>query len=126
MTNHKLGNLTIWVTTVNPMLLLRSTKSQVHRPFIPFTEIGQVTCNVNPLVTNGIAHPYPIDESFFFLRGTRSNFSVLFHFYDENHVSKQNSPRWDAASHLGLFGLPMSHKKTPGLYRLTTEDPYAI
>ena len=42
---------------------------------------------------------------------------VIFHFnsfFDKIHVSKQNSPRWDAsfaASHLGLFCLPMSHKK---------------
>ena len=40
---------------------------------------------------------------------------VVFHFvslFDENKVSKQNSPRWDAeftVSHLGLFCLPMSH-----------------
>ena len=39
--------------------------------------------------------------------------------FDEIHVSEQNSTRWEAAkwmpgfeaSHLGLFCLPMSHKK---------------
>ena len=47
----------------------------------------------NPLVTNGFSHPYHLDQSTFVLRGFRSNFS----FFDENLVSKQNSPRWDAA-----------------------------
>ena len=34
-------------------------------------------------------------------------------FFEEIQNSKQNSPRWDgfAASHLGLFCLPMPHKK---------------
>ena len=31
-------------------------------------------------------------------------------FFDEKVVSKQYSPRWDAASDRGLFCLPMSHK----------------
>ena len=38
----------------------------------------------------------------------------LVSFVDENYISKQNSPRRDAAfaaSHLGLFCLPMFHKK---------------
>ena len=40
---------------------------------------------------------------------------VILNFYsifDEISLSKQNSPRWDAAaSHLGLYCLPMSHKR---------------
>ena len=46
---------------------------------------------------------------------------VIFNFYlifDEVFLSKQNSPRWDAAfcdenaaSDLGLYCLPMSHKR---------------
>ena len=35
-------------------------------------------------------------------------------FFDENNLSKQNTPRWDAAfcgAPSGLFCLPMSHKK---------------
>ena len=51
----------------------------------------------NPLVTNGLSHPYQLDESSLTFRGIRSNFSFLFHFFDEYTVSKQNSPRWDAA-----------------------------
>ena len=35
---------------------------------------------VNPLVTNGLSHPYQLDESTFNFRGIRSNFSLLFHF----------------------------------------------
>ena len=42
-------------------------------------------------------------------RGVRSDLEFLFHFLDEIPYSKQNSPRWDAA--LGLFYLPLSHKK---------------
>ena len=47
----------------------------------------------NPLVTNGLSHPYHLDESIFIFGGIGGIFS----FFDENHVSKQNSPRWDAA-----------------------------
>ena len=54
-------------------------------------------------------HPYHLDESTFIL-GAMGVFFFFFHFYrlhillqvfisffDENHVSKQNSPRWNAA-----------------------------
>ena len=54
----------------------------------------------NPLVTNGLSHPYHFDESPFIFRGIRSSFSFL----DENQNSKQNSPKWNAI------------KRTPGLY----------
>ena len=74
-------------------------------------------CNIlrfNPLVTNGLSNPYHLDESTFILGASK-----FFHFQFIFQVSKQNSPRWDAAfcgvknaaSHLGLFCLPMSHKK---------------
>ena len=46
---------------------------------------------INPLVTNGLSHPYHLDES---------TLTVKFHFvsfFDEIHVSKQNNPRWPAA-----------------------------
>ena len=39
---------------------------------------------------------------------------IFISFFDEIHKSKQNSPDGtprSAASHLGLFCLPMSHKK---------------
>ena len=44
---------------------------------------------------NVISHPYHLDESIYISRGIRSNFFISF--FDEIHVSKQNSPRWDAA-----------------------------
>ena len=72
----------------------------------------------NPLVTNGISHPYHLDESTFIFRDTRSNFSFLFHFSMKikiaNRIAPNGTPRF-AASHLGLFCLPMSHKKDAGL-----------
>ena len=43
-------------------------------------------CLINLHETNVFSHLYHLDR-------------VIFHFYsffDENHVSKQNSPRWDA------------------------------
>ena len=43
-----------------------------------------------------LSHPYHLDASIFFVRDIRIFFSFLFHF---------------AASHLGLFCLPMSRKK---------------
>ena len=70
--------------------------------------------DINPLVTNGLSHPYHLNKSTLILKGIRSNLSFLFPFFDEIHVSKQNrsdgTPRF-VASHLGLFCLPMSHKK---------------
>ena len=51
----------------------------------------------NPLVTNGLSHCYHLDESTFIFRGIRSNFSFFISFFDENPVSKQNRPKWDAA-----------------------------
>ena len=64
-------------------------------------------------MTNGISHPYHLDPSIFIFRGVRSSFSFFISFSDEIHLSKQNIPRWKrfTASHLGLFCLPMSHKK---------------
>ena len=42
----------------------------------------------------------------------------LVSFFDENHVGKYNSPKWDVAFcgvTSGLFYLPMSHKKNARL-----------
>ena len=57
-------------------------------------------------LTNGLSHPYHLDESIFNFRDIGSNFSFFISFFDENYLSKQNSPRCDAA-----FYLPVSHKK---------------
>ena len=51
-------------------------------------------------------------------------FSFLFSIFDENHDNKKNSPRWDAAFcgvTVGLFCLPMSHKKDARL--ITVNSP---
>ena len=74
----------------------------VHKTFVP----------------NGLSHPYDLEESTFILRGIRSNFSFLFLFSMKlmsanriaNRIAPDGTPRL-AASHLGLFCLPMSHKK---------------
>ena len=67
---------------------------------------------INPLVTNGLSHPYHLDESIFILRGIRVDFSFLFHFsmkfMEATIISPDVTPRF-AASHLGLLCLPMSH-----------------
>ena len=65
-------------------------------------------------MTNGLSHLYHLDESTFIVRGIRSNFSFLFHFsmkiMSANRIAPDGTPRL-AATHLGLFGLPMSHRK---------------
>ena len=69
-------------------------------------------------MTNGLSHPYHLDESTSILRGIRRNFSFLFYFsmnvMQANRIAPDVTPRF-AASHLVLFFLPMSHKMTPGL-----------
>ena len=65
---------------------------------------------VYPFLMNGLSHLYHLDVPLSFLGASGVYNFILF--FDEIQVSKQNSPRWDdAASHLGLFCLPMSHKK---------------
>ena len=75
----------------------------------------------NTLVTNGLFHPYHLDVSTFIFRGNRSNWTFSFHFSMKitlaNIIAPEGTPHF-AASHLGLFCLPMSHKRTPGLYRI--------
>ena len=68
---------------------------------------------INVLVTNELSHSYHLDESTHILgaSGVISHFHFIF---DESHLSKQNSPRWDATfcgDTSGLFCLPVSHKK---------------
>ena len=68
---------------------------------------------LNPLVMNGLSHPYYLDEFTSIFRGIRSFFHFISFFY-EFPVSKQNSPRWDAAFcrvTSGAILFSMSHKK---------------
>ena len=60
-----------------------------------------------------------MDESTFIM----SIFFFFISFFDEIHVNKLNIPRWDAA-HLGLFCLPMSHKKDARL--IWVKIPYLL
>ena len=65
----------------------------------------------NPLVTNGFSH---IIHSLSFLGALGVFFSFLFLFSMKiilaNRIAPDETPRF-AESHLGLFCLPMSHKK---------------
>ena len=54
------------------------------------------TEKINPLVMSGLSHPYHLDDSSFICRGIGNEFFIFISFFDENHVSKQNSLRWDA------------------------------
>ena len=63
---------------------------------------------------NGFSHPYHLDESTSNFRGIGSEFSFLSHFsmkfVSANRIAPDTTPCF-AASHLGLFCLPMPHKK---------------
>ena len=72
-------------------------------------------------MTNGIAHQYHLDESTLIFRVFRCDFKILFHFFDEISLCKQNSPRWDAVfcditSGAMLFACPI--KRMQGYYEL--------
>ena len=77
--------------------------------------------NGNPYLTNGFSHHYHLDESIFTFRGVRSDFYFLSHFSMKflcaNRIAPDGTPR-SAASHLGLFCLPMSHKRDARLKRV--------
>ena len=68
----------------------------------------------NPLVTNGLSYCYHLGESTFIVRGTRSDFEFLFHFSMKILIANRIAPdgtSHSVASYLGLYCLPMSHKK---------------
>ena len=52
---------------------------------------------INPFFTNEFSHYYHLGESTFILRGIRSDCEFLIQFSMSIPLSKQNSPRWDAA-----------------------------
>ena len=70
-------------------------------------------------MTNGLSHSYHLDESAFIYTGIGCNFSFFISFVDEfpvaNGIAPDGMPRF-AASHLGLFCLHVSHKRTSGLH----------
>ena len=74
-------------------------------------------CNIiiNPYLTNGFSHHYQLGESTFIFRGVRSvlfyllsHFSMIF--LCANRIAPDGTPQ-NAASHMGLFCLPLSHKR---------------
>ena len=70
---------------------------------------------INPYLTRGFSHHYQLDESIFIFRGVKSDFFYfLSHFSMKclcaNRIAPDGTPL-SAASHLGLFCLPMSHKR---------------
>ena len=71
----------------------------------------------NPYLTNGFSQYYHLDQSTFILGalGVILNFVSHFSmkFLQANRIAPDGTPR-SAASHLGLFCLPMSHKRDAG------------
>ena len=54
--------------------------------------------SINPYVTNGLSHPYHLDEPIFVLRDISGNFSILFHFsmkfMSANRIVTDGMPRF--------------------------------
>ena len=67
---------------------------------------------------------YHLDESTFIFRDFLGASGVIFHvisFSSKNHISKQNSPRWDAAKRgvtSGAIMFAFVPQRTPGVYGL--------
>ena len=76
--------------------------------------IKLIMLTVSPYLINGFSHPYQLGEATFFFRGVRSDFYLLSHFSMKflcaNKIAPDGTPR-SAASHLGLYCLPMSLKR---------------
>ena len=67
-------------------------------------------------MTNGFAHQYQMDESTLIFRGVMSDFYFLSRFSMKFLCAHRIAPDGmpcSAASHLGLFCLPMSHTRGP-------------
>ena len=69
-------------------------------------------------LTNGFSHRYHLGESTFIFKGIGSDFKFSYKFLMiillANRIAPDGMPRF-AASHLGLYCLPMSHKKNARL-----------
>ena len=75
----------------------------------------------NPYLTNRLSHHYHLGESTFYFRGFRCDFKFLSHFSTKflraYRIAPDGTPH-SAASHLGLYCLPMSHKKDARLIQV--------
>ena len=80
-------------------------------------------------MANGFSCPYHLDESTFIFRGFGSNFSFLFHLsmkmIQANRIAPDGTPCF-AASHLGLFCLPMPHNKDARLIWVKQSNHFSI
>ena len=64
-------------------------------------------------MTNELAHRYQLDASSVIFRGSRSDSIFFIPFFNKislSSIAPDGTPHF-AASHLGLYCLPMSHKK---------------
>ena len=70
---------------------------------------------------NGLARHYHLVESTVIFRGIKSDFDILFHCSMKllyTNIIALDRTRHSAASHLGLYSLPMSHKMDGMLIRV--------
>ena len=76
-------------------------------------------------MTNVLYHHYELDETVFIFKGIGSEFKFLLHFsmkfLQANRIAPDVTP-CSAASHLGVYCLPKSHRKEAraGLFELTS------
>ena len=83
---------------------------------------------LNPHLTNGLSHPYQLDESTFIFRGIRSIFSFLFHFsmniISANRIASDETPLYVASRrvlrrHIWGYSVCLCPvKRTPDFYGL--------
>ena len=74
----------------------------------------QIQVSLCLYLMNGFSHHYQLGKSTFIFRGVRSDFYFLSHFSMKFLLANRIAPdgtSHSAASHLGLYCLPMSHKK---------------
>ena len=70
------------LTGVHDLLFLSKNKKNIKTFHLKKFALA-CKCNdqiINPLVINGISHPYHLDDYTFSFRGIRNEFSFLFHF----------------------------------------------
>ena len=67
-------------------------------------------------MTNGLSHPYHLEESIFILGASGVFIHFSMKFVKTIRIIPNGTPRF-ATSHLVLFCLPMSHKKDARLIR---------
>ena len=80
--------------------------------------VVEIVMTLTHILTNGFSHYYYLRVSAFIFRGFKCDFKNLFHFSTKfllaNSIAPDGTPR-SAASHMGLYCLPMSHKKEASL-----------